>query len=344
MHEGTLRFYNYTPKKKDGYKNKFCKLPWENIIIDEDGDVMLCGCQSHMPYSIGNIYNESLQTIWNGSRAQSVRQSVIDGDYTYCRSNCPALLRLPDMPATLPVLVGFPKKIRIDMDKSCNLKCPSCREHVIIEKKSEKINKQINLYKELHQWALDTPDSLISLTPVGSGEIFASHSGIAFLKMLADQPCKNLHLHLDTNGTLIMKNQELIKSLASSVKLWSISLDASTPETYAKVRGGNWEELLAGLELLKELRTITVFRFCVQKNNYHEIDSFADLVATFNGKVDYQNLSDWGHQTPDWWQSNSVFSDPDMLNITRDKLRKVNAKYKLSGIAFEFSQLIKESP
>jgi hypothetical protein len=96
-----------------------------------------------MPYTIGNIYNNTLQEIWLSHSAEQVRQSVSDGDFTYCNWACSALLNLPLRPSQLPVVNPFPKIIKIDLDRSCNLKCPSCREHVIIEKNSARIDKQI---------------------------------------------------------------------------------------------------------------------------------------------------------------------------------------------------------
>ncbi|MTV61715.1 SPASM domain-containing protein, partial [Streptococcus pneumoniae] len=82
MHADTLKFYKYVPVKKPVYQDRFCSLPFTTVQIDNDGDVQLCDCQLHMPYTIGNIFKNSLQDIWLNHQANLVRQSVIDGDFT----------------------------------------------------------------------------------------------------------------------------------------------------------------------------------------------------------------------------------------------------------------------
>jgi MoaA/NifB/PqqE/SkfB family radical SAM enzyme len=194
------------------------------------------------------------------------------------------------------------------MDRSCNLKCPSCREQVIIEKQSDKIQQQIKIFEEIRQWALDNPKVHLTLIPVGSGEVFASHSALEFLKSLQDYPLDNLKLHLTSNGTLIKKNQQLIFNLKHLITNWSISVDAATPETYAQVRGGNWNDLIDGLDLIQEMRISPVFKFCIQKNNYHEIEQFAELAVKYQAKsISYQKLMDWGHWDIQWWHDQNVF-------------------------------------
>jgi radical SAM protein with 4Fe4S-binding SPASM domain len=311
------------------YKGKFCRLPYDTLQIDQDGDVQLCDCQLFMPYTIGNIYKNSLQDIWSGEAADRVRQAVADEDFTYCNWNCSYLNILPARPAVLPAVRDFPKTIKLDMDRSCNLKCPSCREDVIIEKHSDTINKQIELYESIKQWALANPNKPINLIPVASGEVFASHSGLAFLKSLQDYPYNNIRLTITTNGTLIKRNQELLNNISHLINSFSISIDASTPETYAQVRGGDWDELLVGLDFVKNnLKRSATFRFCIQKNNYHEIESFADFANQYNATVGYQKLLDWGHWDIAWWHDNNTMDrTKDTFMPVINSIRQVQSQY-----------------
>ena len=175
MHIDTLKFYKYTPQVKPEYAGKFCNVPYTTLTIDNDGDVLLCGCQHHMPYTIGNIYKNTLQDIWLGETAALVRQSVDRGEFTYCNTSCNRLRSVKPKPIVLPTLANFPSIIRVDMDMSCNLKCPSCRERIIIEKHSDKIEQQNKIYAELRQHALTNPNTELIISPINSGEIFASH-------------------------------------------------------------------------------------------------------------------------------------------------------------------------
>jgi MoaA/NifB/PqqE/SkfB family radical SAM enzyme len=329
MHSNTLKFYKYIPVKKPIYKGKFCSAPFDIMQIDEDGDVMLCGCQLHMPYVIGNIYKDTLQNIWLGVKADQVRQAVIDEDFTYCNWACASLTMLPDRPQILPALLDFPKIIKIDLDRSCNLKCPSCRENIIIEKNSPKINKQTELYNEIVNWARENPNTQISIVPLASGEIFASHSGLEFLHSLMNYPYDNIRLTITTNGTLLNKNRELIKNIKHLIKNIVVSIDAATSETYSIVRGGDWQELMLGLEFIQSIDMSPLdFRFCIQKNNWHEIKLFAELANKFNARVGYQKLLDWGHWNIAWWHENNVFDrTKDTFNRALNDLKQVQEKY-----------------
>jgi MoaA/NifB/PqqE/SkfB family radical SAM enzyme len=296
--------------------------------IDSDGDVQLCGCQLHMPYTIGNIYKSSLQEIWNGTQAQQVRQSVVDEDFTYCNWNCSMLPMLPNRPDVLPDTPDFPELIKLDLDRSCNLKCPSCRENIIIEKNSSNINKQIAVFEEIKSWALANPKKQIRIIPLGSGEIFASHSGLQFLKSLQTYPYQNLKLEITTNGTLINRHRDLLSNIRHLLKRFSISIDAATPETYALVRGGDWQELILGIEFLHREQIPLQFNFCIQQTNYHEIESFADFSLKFDANISYQKLLDWGHWTIAWWHNNNVFDRKrSSFNSALESLRSVQQKY-----------------
>tara|TARA_R110000868_G_C10839719_1_gene759967 strand:- start:137 stop:1189 length:1053 start_codon:yes stop_codon:yes gene_type:complete len=350
MHVDTLKFYKYNPVKKPRYKGKFCHLPFDSLQIDKDGDVQLCDCQASMPYTIGNIYKNSLQDIWLSEDADRVRQSVTDEDFTYCSWTCVHLATLPDRPTVLPIAQNFPKTIKLDMDLSCNLKCPSCRENIIIEKHSDKINKQIELYESIKQWGLDNPNKVIHLIPAGSGEVFASHSGLTFLKSLKDYPYNNLKLNISTNGTLIYRNRDLLNSISHLIFSFAISIDASTSETYARVRGGDWDELLLGLEFVKNICKKTMsFRFCIQKNNYHEIESFANFASQYKANIHYQKIADWGHWDIAWWHDNNALDrTKDTFNLVINSIIQVRSQYAgRVGLAAEISKYLeqrKESP
>lgn len=351
MHADTLKFYKYVPTKKPIYKDKFCWMPYHTLSIDEDGDVQLCDCALHMPYTVGNIYQQSLTEIWQGSMANDVRQAVVDGDFTYCNWACSKLATLtPKAQGAVPTVLNFPRTIQLDMDRSCNLKCPSCREQVIIEKQSDKIQQQVKIFEEIRQWALDNPKVNLTLIPVSSGEVFASHSALEFLKSLQDYPLDNLKLHLTSNGTLIKKNQQLIFNLKHLITSWSISVDAATPETYAKVRGGNWDDLMHGLDIINDMQISPVFKFCIQKNNYHEIEKFAELAVKYQAKsINYQKLMDWGHWDIQWWYDQNVFDRTrTSFNQALTSLQTVIDQYgSLITLAADLSKYLeraKESP
>lgn len=66
-------------------KSMYCKIPWENVIIDDDGYVSFC-CHSKKP--IGQISQDgSFMEIWNSELAQDIRKSIVEGKV---HENCSA--------------------------------------------------------------------------------------------------------------------------------------------------------------------------------------------------------------------------------------------------------------
>ena len=63
-----------------------CKIPWRKITIEDSGGVRLdCKC----PRLIGNIYNDSLEDIWNGPMIQSYRRAILSKQMQeFCSSIC----------------------------------------------------------------------------------------------------------------------------------------------------------------------------------------------------------------------------------------------------------------
>jgi MoaA/NifB/PqqE/SkfB family radical SAM enzyme len=160
------------------------------------------------------------------------------------------------------------------------------------------------VFETIVNHAQQNPNKTFIISPIASGEIFASHSGLAFLESLKSYPHNNIKLVITSNGTLFMKNRDLMESLRRHIWRITVSIDAATPETYAQVRGGNWEELQQGLRLFQ--KKLTSISFVVQERNYHEIEPFAALGLELGTRVFYHKFHNWGHWSPEWWKENNV--------------------------------------
>ncbi|MDD3064909.1 MAG: tetratricopeptide repeat protein [Endomicrobiaceae bacterium] len=64
-----------------------CKMPWNYMMICDEGNVILTGSCVR---SIGNIYDNSIDEIWNSTVAQEYRQRMIEKKFTEdsCRTEC----------------------------------------------------------------------------------------------------------------------------------------------------------------------------------------------------------------------------------------------------------------
>lgn len=91
---------------------------------------------------------------------------------------------------------------------------------------------------------------------------------------------KGVRSHLTTNGLLIHKHLDLLSKFFTLY----VSMDAHSPETYLKVRGGDYALLKRNVHLLSATKSIELGRypakvgvsFIVQDENKHEKDSFID--------------------------------------------------------------------
>src|SRR5690606_46531 len=113
-----------------------------------------------------NLYESDALAIWNNAVYKKFRCSFADGSLRYCNeANCSAAANKHDPEKRRIIfspdeimnsldlkesnfssyinnplnfdgsITGLPTKLYLGMDLSCNLKCPSCRDRLIIEDK-----------------------------------------------------------------------------------------------------------------------------------------------------------------------------------------------------------------
>jgi MoaA/NifB/PqqE/SkfB family radical SAM enzyme len=254
---------------------RFCNAPFYGFEIIPSGDVQLC-CGDWLPHPVGNIFKSSAREIWNSPLAQAIRNSVLEDTFNYC-TRCPFLPNSPSLlPETLPPtnLDSIPS-LRLGYDRTCNLACPSCRSSIALEDR-----KQVELVHEamIGSGALDMAKQVHMS---GRGDPIASPT---FFKFMQDLPVLAPHLQiaLITNGQLLDQHHlDLLGSSANKIEEINISVDASTPETYAKNRGGSWTKLWNNVQLINRAIRKPGFQFhmsfVLQSNNFRELIPFTQI-------------------------------------------------------------------
>ena len=102
-----------------------CARPYDTLLIDSWGSCFLCECQSWLPQSVGNLHRNSIPEILNSAMAKEMQTSVADGTYRYCNNHQCMYIKKGDI---RPVTQGRAlQNLRLAIDNSCNLSCPSCR-------------------------------------------------------------------------------------------------------------------------------------------------------------------------------------------------------------------------
>lgn len=276
-------------------KDRFCPMPFTNFRVSASGDVSICSPERMKIPVVGNLLASSAEEVWNSAEAQTIRRGVLDGSYSQCiGAYCPALqknslpakkgIQDPEMRRIIDngmtTLDRSPQILNMHLDRTCNLKCPTCRTDVLGIRGAE-LDRATTVRDKIVDGGMLRNARQIILC--GYGEVFASQVHLGFLRSLDPESCPQLKIHFLTNGLLL--TERMWASFANAHRLVhevAISVDAATPETFRLNRGGDFARLLNNLEFVSGLRrskAIKRFRlnFVVQKNNFREMPAFVEL-------------------------------------------------------------------
>lgn len=283
----------------NGYLKQFvCPLPFEHFEIGPSGDVLVC-CGHWLPTSIGNFLRDPVDGILNSATAQKIRESMTDGSYKYCNHlDCGHMIQgtLPTAdelirPTTRKAVAEGNYRmsgvhyLTFGFDQTCNLSCPSCRTHRIVEKASASIEK-----------ARAVEEKLVGLLPTvrflhinPAGELFGSKPSRKLLELIDDERCPDLRLDIISNGTLFSEEEwNKFPGIHNKVRSIRISVDAARKETFEKLRRlAVHEPFLDNMRFLARLRASGIipqlkFSFTYQLENFREMVEFVEFCDSMN--------------------------------------------------------------
>lgn len=336
--------------KKEILKKYVCEMPF--MYSDVQTVSQFVCCPSWAPHNIRVDSNgnenwfpvdetDDVMRNWTSVRAQNIRKSVLDGSYKYCdHTICPRLNELINTDRTPYFfrkieefrevynihteedIVNFktsPEEILFGFDRSCNLKCPSCRISLIPNDnlESPQHNAKLHLLKSIED---NFASNLKRIMITGSGDPFYSKIYRDYLINFDISKYPNLEqLQIITNGNLL--DEKLWNQMKASpyIKTIEVSIDAATKDTYEnKTRlNGNWDRLINNLKFLSTRDTIDEFicSMVVSKHNYKEMYLFYEIItdifkeSTFELVINYRQLVDWGTYPFDTLKELQVFNE-----------------------------------
>ncbi len=286
--------------------------------MEESGACFTC-CSAWLPTPMGNVRHAPLQALWNGTAMRSIRESIYDGSFRYCRHDRCPLIQNGELPslesaeshpaygdavrARETQLETLPSVVNLVNDRSCNLACPSCRPERIQVTEGRAYERMAELQERFLGAWLETPNNRdFTLSITGSGDPFASRVYRELLYGLDGRDFPNMKIALQTNGVLLTpRNWERMARLHDNIASVIVSLDAATEATYAITRrGGHWNTLMENCVRLGELRKagrvkLLRYDFVVQKANFEEMPEFVALARRLGGdRAYFSRLVDWG--------------------------------------------------
>lgn len=258
---------------------KCCPHPFETIQILSSGDVIPCWCADFTQYSFGNIFEQSFDEIWNGEAAKYFRKDILEGKYTYCKTDlCTFNSKKFQNDTNENLIADYPLFVHFCADTVCNVKCITCR------KKSYKTSLEFTkkLDDMIEPVFLPILKNAKCVYTSGSGEALASAHSQKLIKRIA-QVYPEIQFSLFTNG--ILCNEKKLNELGILNRLYNISLSlpASTKKTYDKiVLNGEFQTVVENLIWLAKQKQLGLIRnvsiiFVLQLLNYKEMKSVVNF-------------------------------------------------------------------
>lgn len=301
--------YGIDTQKDLGIK-AHCPRPYDTLLIDKKGSCYACECQSWLPQSLGNLQIKSLEEIINGPVRQHMQSSIFDGSYRYCNNKQCSWLQGKDFryfKNSTPI--DRIKHIRLAIDDSCNLRCPSCRKGMIFHKEGSEFNLGKSLADRINDW-LHRFEHPIQVHIGSDGDPFASH---VYRHFMTSTPVRdNIKYSILTNGLMVKEFHTSVPHVIDNLAELGVSIDGASKKTYEKLRlGGKWDKINENLECISKLKNRHAFRFIihfvVQKDNYHEMEDMIRLAKK------YRADRVWLNKMEDWNVKNN-FNEIDIFN------------------------------
>ena len=243
----------------------------------------------------------TLRDIWNSDTARAIRRAMYANDLAlWCRTRgCPILngatrISMDNIKSQFrgdlfhdatvdairqgnDILDGFPSHLIISNDWRCNLRCVMC-DTIVYAASKHTYDEVAPVTDRIFDEIEANIDWVKRMFFSGFGDPLAIRRHRRFMQH-ATKVHPHIEIELLTNGLLLTpETWETIKH--NRFATIRVSVDATTGETYEKIRkGGDWQTLLRNLRFLGALRragTIPAFEInmTVMRDNYREVYDF----------------------------------------------------------------------
>lgn len=298
-----------------------CSRPFNYLYLDKfDGTVWLCPWMQREHAIIGNLFESSAEEIWNGEKAEALRDAFRRGEVLdICRAvACPQIQnkQLPNLEGDnlkkITTTSNTPETVNLAHDYTCNQSCETCRPHAFrppsdYKERIETINEKIRNFI----------DKAKIVTLSGHGDPFASPYMMQLMENM--HPTRQDYtIILETNGVFCdEKHWARINHLAQFNCRLNVTVNSYDPFIYKQIsKGGNFDKLIKNLDFIAQLRRdnqIKALRInlVIQDKNFREMPSFIERsYAQYNcDKVVLKPVYPWGNvMKPD------VYWFKDVLN------------------------------
>lgn len=276
----------------------FCYAPFVSMYLDQWGFVRAC-CQNWTG-TLGNLAHERLDAIWNGPRAEALREAMRQDDLSlgcqYChwqvQDGHPDVLfsrNFDWLPVTRRQNAYWPAQIEFAVTNACNLECIMCNGELSsrIRSAREGLPPLPKPYGE--EFFVDLRKYLPHLRQAKflGGEPFLAPEAFRIWEMMIEDGLQ-VECHVTTNGTQWNPRiQRVLELLPVSV---SVSFDGATAETLERVRvRANYAEILQNFKRFhayaRRRGTYIGLTYCLMPQNWQEFGDFLQFADEWDCEV-----------------------------------------------------------
>lgn len=183
-----------------------------------------------------------------------------------------------------------PKMLTLETSSRCNLRCVMCPQAINAVDRPKHMEPQ--LMADLERFIRQADNIQLH----GIGEPLASPAFWDSLNYIPEGCASSIN----TNFT-VLDDKRLAKLVASQLRFINVSLDAARPETYQKIRGFSFDEVLGNIRRFVAARAQAGKQFpqlymnmTLMRSNIEEILDFIELAASIGAKgIYFWHLNRW---------------------------------------------------
>ena len=269
---------------QSSYVNKardtFCVLPWMHLYIGTDGNILPC-CHSNHQYPMGNITEQSIDSIVKSKSFNQLRSNMLNGipskecDRCYQHEDLGLTsarliqntkwkhIKLNDLNPEGTIDNFEPVYLDIRLNNICNLKCRMCSGYfssAIAQEEKELFNNTNSINSSLLlQQRKSSLSKILEYLPAAEqiyfagGEPLLAAEHYEILKTLIECNNTDLEIYYNTNFTTLQYRDISVIDLwknFSNIKIGA-SLDAMGAVAEYVRHGTNWTTIESNLNLVK---------------------------------------------------------------------------------------------
>jgi len=269
-----------------------CARPFDTLLVDQWGSCFVCECQAWLPQSVGNLHRNTIPEILDSALTREMQASVSDGTYRYCNNRLCTWIQTNNIDHVQHERLS---QLRLAIDNSCNLSCPSCRKEKIFLYKGRMFDMRMQLMRKIVEY-IRTHETPLRIHIGSDGDPFASVIYRAFMREVPDKP--NLSYTFQTNGLLFRQMFPRVRQVIEKTFRIAVSIDGATQATYERLRrGGSWNKIRRNLDFMgehKHLGYLFQLHMVVQRDNWREMPAMLQLGHDVGAdQVNFSPIADW---------------------------------------------------